>query len=87
MVATQMIMTKMTPMAGPDARQQQRIMIFSSVMFIFIFWASPSGLMLYWVTGNLVGIVQQWLFNRMHPVPAAAPAPLSAAQPKKKGGK
>ena len=29
-----------------------------------------AGLVLYWLTGNLVGIVQQWLLNRSTPAPA-----------------
>ncbi|MFN7924112.1 MAG: membrane protein insertase YidC [Bryobacteraceae bacterium] len=83
MVGTQVITTKMMPAAGPDAAQQQRIMMMSSLIFIVMFWASPSGVMLYWVTTNLVGILQQWVFNKFTPAPATASA--SPASPKKKG--
>jgi membrane protein insertase Oxa1/YidC/SpoIIIJ len=42
-----------------------------------------SGLVLYWLTGNLVGIVQQWLMNRLTPAPPPPPAPPQKALKKK----
>jgi len=32
-------------------------------MLIF-FWAAPSGLVLYWLTNNILTIVQQAVYNR-----------------------
>jgi YidC/Oxa1 family membrane protein insertase len=35
----------------------------------FMFYGVSSGLVLYWLTGNLVGIVQQWFINKSMPLP------------------
>lgn len=88
-VATQFVLQKMTPAATTDP-QQQRIMMMMPLMFIFIFYSVSSGLVLYWLTGNVVGIVQQWFFNRtMHAAPGGGkgkPGDSSSA-PKKIGKK
>jgi YidC/Oxa1 family membrane protein insertase len=65
MCATQFVMQKMTPTPGVDP-VQQKMMLFMPVMFLFMFWGQSSGLVLYWTVGNLVGIAQQWFFNRTH---------------------
>jgi len=72
MVATQFIMQKMTPSASVDP-SQQRMMMLMPLMFGFMFYYSSSGLVLYWLTGNVVGIVQQWFFNRFLPVTIPGP--------------
>jgi len=63
MIATQFIMQKMTPTTGGDPAQQ-KIMMFMPLMFGFMFYSQSSGLVLYWLTGNIVNIAQQWFFNR-----------------------
>ena len=35
-------------------------MAFMPLMMGFFFWKASSGLVLYWLTGNIVGIAQQW---------------------------
>lgn len=61
--ATQFVLQKMSPMPSPDPAQQ-KMMMFMPVMFLFLFWSLSSGLVLYWLTGNIVGIAQQWYINR-----------------------
>ena len=63
MCATQFILQRMSPATTPDPAQQ-KVMMFMPIMFLFLFWNLSSGLVLYWLTGNLVGIVQQWYINR-----------------------
>ncbi|MBI3896118.1 MAG: membrane protein insertase YidC [Acidobacteria bacterium] len=63
MCGTQFILQKMSPATTPDPRQQ-RIMMLMPLMFLFFFWNLSSGLVLYWLTGNVVGIAQQWYINR-----------------------
>ncbi len=63
MIATQFWLQKMTPSAGADPAQQ-RMMLFMPLIFGFMFYGASSGLMLYWLTGNLVAIGQQWFFNK-----------------------
>ena len=40
------------------------MMLMMPLMLGFMFYGMSSGLVLYWLTGNLVGIAQQWFFNR-----------------------
>ncbi|MDQ6679294.1 MAG: membrane protein insertase YidC [Acidobacteriota bacterium] len=63
LIATGFLMQKMTPTAGGDPAQQ-KMMQFMPLMMGFFFWKASSGLVLYWLTGNLVGILQQWFFNK-----------------------
>src|SRR5260370_22951608 len=72
MVITQFIMQKMTPNPSVDP-SQAKIMQLMPLMFGFFFYNMSSGLVLYWLTGNLVGILQQMLINRMMPTPPAPP--------------
>jgi YidC/Oxa1 family membrane protein insertase len=82
MIGTQFWLQKMTPSTTADPTQQ-RIMLLMPLMLGFMFYSASSGLVLYWLTGNVVGILQQWLFNRKWAPPAAAVKPA----PKKGGGK
>jgi YidC/Oxa1 family membrane protein insertase len=63
MIATSFLMQKMTPMAGGDP-SQQKVMQFMPLMWGVFFWQASSGLVLYWLTSNLVQIAQQWFFNK-----------------------
>ena len=44
---------KLTPMADP---QQAKIMMITPIMFLFFFLWAPSGLVIYWLVSNLLGI-------------------------------
>jgi YidC/Oxa1 family membrane protein insertase len=81
LVITQFMTQKMTPQPGADP-SQQKMMMFMPLVFGYIFYFLSSGLVLYYLTGNLVGIVQQWLINRAAPPPPAAP--VAAEKPQKK---
>ena len=61
--ATQFLLQRMSPMPSPDPAQQ-KMMMYMPLMFLFLFWGLSSGLVLYWLTGNVVGIAQQWYINR-----------------------
>ncbi|HDL1112987.1 TPA: membrane protein insertase YidC [Mannheimia haemolytica] len=50
-----------TPVADPV---QQKVMTFMPVIFTVFFLWFPSGLVLYWLTSNLITIAQQWLIYR-----------------------
>ncbi len=83
MVITQFIQQKMTPNPSMDP-SQAKMMQFMPLMFGFFFYSMSSGLVLYWLTGNLVGILQQWLINRSMPAPPP-PEPKSAPKKKSRG--
>lgn len=50
-----------TPVADP---MQQKVMTFMPVIFTVFFLWFPSGLVLYWLTSNLITIAQQWVIYR-----------------------
>ena len=83
MVLTGLLMQRMTPVAGGDPTQQ-KMMQFMPLMMAFFFYSQSAGLVLYWLTGNVVGIAQQWFFNKTLS-PVVVPAPPRV--PVKKGGK
>jgi YidC/Oxa1 family membrane protein insertase len=72
MVVTSFALQKMTPIAAGGDPSQQKMMQFMPLMYLFFFWNASSGLVLYWLTGNIVGIGQQWFFNKTA-VPVAVP--------------
>jgi YidC/Oxa1 family membrane protein insertase len=75
MVVSSYALQKMTPTAAAGDPNQQRMMQFMPLMYLFFFWSLSSGVVLYWLTGNLVGLAQQWFFNKTAaPVEARAVA-------------
>jgi len=81
MIGSQFYLQKMTPTSGMDPTQA-RMMLLMPLMMGFLFYNASSGLVLYWLTGNLVGIGQQLLFNKIMP---ASPSPAPQIAAKKKG--
>jgi YidC/Oxa1 family membrane protein insertase len=61
---------KMTPSAGDPA--QQKVMMLMPLLFTFMFLNFPSGLVLYWLTNNILSILQQVVTNKYLPAPPAA---------------
>jgi YidC/Oxa1 family membrane protein insertase len=51
---------------------QQKMMLFMPLVLGYMFYYQSAGLVLYYMTGGLVGIAQQWLLNRGTPPPAVA---------------
>lgn len=64
MVATQFWSQALTPTPSTDPTQA-RVMKFMPLVFGFIFYQFQAGLVLYWLTSNCVGIVQQLVLNRL----------------------
>jgi YidC/Oxa1 family membrane protein insertase len=83
MIASQFVMQKMTPQANVDPAQQ-KMMMMMPLIFGFMFYNFPSGLVLYYLTSNLVNMGQQWFFNHTE---AAQEAARSVELPKKKNGR
>ncbi len=62
MGATMFLQQKMTPSPGDPT--QAKIMLFMPVFFTFIFLNFPSGLVVYWLTNNVLSIAQQgWMLR------------------------
>ncbi|MED7787917.1 membrane protein insertase YidC [Francisella sp. 19X1-34] len=51
---------------APADPMQAKIMMFLPVIFTFLFASFPSGLVLYWLTNNLISILQQWMITRRY---------------------
>lgn len=62
MGASQLVQQRMTPAAGDPA--QRRIFALMPVFFTILFLGFPSGLVLYWLTNNLLGIAQQAAYKK-----------------------
>ena len=77
-IATQKLSTTATSTEeNPQAQMMNQMMWFMSLMFFYITLTVPAALTLYWVTSNILGIVQQLYVNRamatvMKPAPASA---------------
>jgi len=81
MIASQFLMQKMTPQATGGDPNQQKMMMMMPLIFGFMFYNLSSGLVLYYLTSNLVGIGQQWFFNHTE---LAQEAARSVEPPKQK---
>jgi YidC/Oxa1 family membrane protein insertase len=57
------VQQKMSPTTG-DPRQAAMMLWTMPIIFTFMFWSFPSGLVLYWFVNNLLQVGQQWLINR-----------------------
>ncbi len=64
MVATSFGLQKMTPPPATGDPSQQKMMQFMPLMYLFFFWSLSSGVVLYWLRCTLVGMAQQWFFNK-----------------------
>jgi YidC/Oxa1 family membrane protein insertase len=57
------VQMKMSP-TSPDPAQAKMMMITPVlVTLLFLWYQSPAGLTIYWLTGNVIGIAQQWLIK------------------------
>lgn len=62
MGVTQFLQVYMTPQAGDPA--QRRLFLLMPLFMLVFFFAAPSGLVLYWLTNNILTIIQQAVYNR-----------------------
>ena len=77
-ILSQIVSTEL--MMQPETEKQQKyLMRLMPVIFVFILYRFPAGLMLYWVTTNLWTIMQQVIIRRT--APKHAPEPLGPKPP------
>lgn len=67
MTLTTMLQTALNP-APPDPLQA-KLMWFMPLIFSVMFFFFPAGLVLYWITNNVLSIAQQWMINTRMGVP------------------
>ena len=67
MTMTTLLQTALNP-APPDP-MQAKLMWFMPLIFSVMFFFFPAGLVLYWITNNILSITQQWVINTRMGVP------------------
>lgn len=67
MTLTTLLQTALNP-APPDPLQA-KLMWFMPLAFSVMFFFFPAGLVLYWITNNVLSIAQQWMINTRMGVP------------------
>lgn len=59
--------TPTAPAMTPEQVMQQKMMTWMMpIMMLFVMWGAPSGLLVYWLAGNIIGFGQQILINRLN---------------------
>lgn len=67
MTLTTLLQTALNPV--PPDPMQAKMMWFMPLIFSVMFFFFPAGLVLYWITNNVLSIAQQWLINTRMGVP------------------
>lgn len=90
MCVTMIAQTALTPSPATADPMQKKIQYFMPpVLTYFFFWSAPAGLVLYWMVSNLVGVIQQFIINKLSPPPATEDSSKNgkSPQPPAKGKK
>jgi YidC/Oxa1 family membrane protein insertase len=67
MTLTTLLQTALNPL--PPDPMQAKLMWMMPLMFSVMFFFFPAGLVLYWITNNVLTIAQQWVINTRMGVP------------------
>ncbi len=67
MAASMFVQTRLNP--TPPDPVQAKVMMIMPLVFSFMFFFFPAGLVLYWVVNGLTSLTQQWLINTRMGVP------------------
>ncbi|MBV2163284.1 MAG: membrane protein insertase YidC [Comamonas sp.] len=67
MTLSSLLQTALNPV--PPDPMQAKMMWIMPLMFSFMFFMFPAGLVLYWLTNNILSIAQQWVINVRMGVP------------------
>ena len=81
MAATTMLQTALNP--TPPDPMQAKLMWYMPLIFSVMFFFFPAGLVLYWITNNVLSIAQQWMINTSMGVPPQFNLPWKKAEEKK----
>ena len=63
MTGTMVVLQLVTPAPSADPLQRKMMAVGMPLFMLYILWSAPSGLVLYWLVGNIVGFAQQFLIN------------------------
>lgn len=65
MAGSMMVLQLITPAPSADPLQRKMMAIGMPLFMLYMLWGAPSGLLVYWLVGNLVGFSQQFIINRL----------------------
>jgi YidC/Oxa1 family membrane protein insertase len=82
MAGTMIVLQLITPAPSADPLQRKMMAVGMPLFMLYILWSAPSGLLLYWLVGNIVGFAQQFVINKWTQTGPEDPA--SAEPPGKK---
>ena len=75
-VGSQLLYGKVTQMPGQQSNPQMKMMLYvMPLVFFFVLYNVPSGLLIYWIFSNLLTLVQQLIINKYIIKKKAAQAP------------
>jgi YidC/Oxa1 family membrane protein insertase len=81
-VGSQLLYGKVTQTPDQAGNTQMKMMLYvMPIMFFFILYNVPSGLLVYWIMSNILTMVQQLAINKLM---AGKKAALAAREPEKK---
>jgi len=63
MTGTMVVLQLVTPAPSADPVQRKMMAVGMPLFMLYILWSAPSGLVLYWLVGNIIGFAQQFLIN------------------------
>ena len=73
--ASMFLIQILTPNPTGDKMQKNMMAVMMPVMMLWMMWSAPAGLLVYWLVGNIVGVVQQFIINKsLHISPGASVA-------------
>jgi YidC/Oxa1 family membrane protein insertase len=76
MAGTMIVLQLITPAPSADPMQRKMMAIGMPLFMLYVLWGAPSGLLVYWLVGNIVGFSQQFLINHLTKTDGdATPAP------------
>lgn len=65
MAGTMIVLQLITPAPSADPLQRKMMAIGMPLFMLYVLWGAPSGLLLYWLVGNIVGFSQQFVINKL----------------------
>ncbi len=86
MAGTMIVLQLITPAPSADPLQRKMMAIGMPLFMLYVLWSAPSGLLLYWLVGNIVGFTQQFLINKWTSTEAEEQPPAEPTGKKSKKG-
>jgi YidC/Oxa1 family membrane protein insertase len=69
------VLQLLTPAPTADPLQRKMMAVGMPLMMLYVLWSAPAGLLLYWLVGNIVGFLQQFIINRLTKTEDDGPPP------------